>query len=105
KTFISRNVKTIEAVRRKSTQGVSLLLPIAKNGKSNRISRVGSLQISGPDTDQLLGMGIRQRPENNRVHDAEDCRIRADAQRQSDERNDRKAALLNQHSCAIAHVF
>src|SRR6266508_3778333 len=58
-----------------------------------------------PDHHQSLMLVKRQRPEQHGVDQTEYGRIRADAQRQSDDGYNCKAGLLQQHSRAEAQVL
>src|SRR5262249_3734743 len=48
---------------------------------------------------------VRQRVKQSGVHDAEEGRVRAKAERQRDDGNQREAGVLEQHSRAIAQVL
>ena len=48
------------------------------------------------DHDQLVGARIRQRLQQHAFDDAEDCRVRADADRKRQHRNRGKAGKLQQ---------
>src|SRR5215510_12509555 len=61
--------------------------------------------ICFPNHYQSLWLGIRQRPQDNRVHDTKDCRARADAQGQSQDPRRRKARMLQQSSNSVAQVL
>src|SRR5215510_15299880 len=63
------------------------------------------LRIGFVKDDQPLRLFIRQRAQQRGVDDAEDCRVRADAERESDDRNPREAGFLQQQSRAIAQVL
>src|SRR5487761_46117 len=54
-----------------------------------------------PDNHDLLRIGERQGPQQDCVYDAEYRRVRADAQRQCDDGNDREARVLAQRARAI----
>ena len=56
------------------------------------------------DERQPIGLGIRQRPEQNPVGQAEHGRACPDDQRQGDERGDREDRCLEQDADAVAHI-
>ena len=72
-----------------------------------RIRVVGGrvMGIHFRDRPDAVGFGIRQRAQQNSVHNAEDRRRRADAECQRDDRDSGKAGTLAQHAQAIANVL
>jgi hypothetical protein len=54
-------------------------------------ARVG--QVAVLNQVQPIGLRVRERPEQNAVDDAEDGRVRADAERQRDERHERDTGV------------
>ena len=54
---------------------------------------------------QLLRVIVRQRPQHDRIDYAENCCVRANAQRQRQYHHERQRRSLNQHSHAITHVL
>jgi hypothetical protein len=57
------------------------------------------------DDDQTLRFGVRQRPEQHRVDDAENRRVRANTERQGKKRGNREAGRPKQHSDAVSSVL
>jgi hypothetical protein len=57
------------------------------------------------DEREPLGLRERQGPEHHRVHDAEDRGVRADAERQRQERDGREARALGQPAQREPHVL
>ena len=66
-----------------------------------------SLSLSGPhrDVHQSLGVLVRERAEDRSVYHTEDGRIRADAERQGQDRNDGEARVLRQHPNSVPYVL
>src|ERR1051326_7114628 len=62
------------------------------------------LIFTTPGHDEALCVGIRQRPKQNYIDDAEDRRVRADAQRQCDDGNGREARSLQEISCSVTNI-
>src|SRR5262245_47609895 len=61
--------------------------------------------VGFPNHYQSLGLGIRQRPQDNCVNDTKDCRARPDAQGQGQDRRRRKARMLQQSTNSVAQVL
>src|SRR5262245_55478456 len=55
-----------------------------------------------PDDGQPLGIAVRQWAQQEAVDDAEDGRVRADAERERKYGDQGKARVLEQHSCAVS---
>ena len=58
-----------------------------------------------PDHHQPFGIRIGQRPEQQRVDDAEDCGVGADAQRQRDEGDHRERPCLQHHANGVPNIL
>ena len=56
------------------------------------------------DERQPIRLGIRQRPEQNAVGQAEDGGAGADDERERDQRGEREHRRLEQHADAVAHI-
>jgi hypothetical protein len=63
------------------------------------------LQVSGPNTVQIVGRRVWQWPKDDGVDDTEDCCIRADAQGQSNESYQSEGPVLKQHADSVAKVL
>src|SRR5262249_17987809 len=72
-----------------------------------RIGKVQPISFAGllPDPHQLLGAVIRQRAQQHTIHDAEDRRSRADAQRQGEHGDQAESRAAAQNAQAIANVL
>src|SRR5262249_8288151 len=55
--------------------------------------------------DEPVGIGVRQRPEQDRVDEAEDGAVGADAESEGEEGHEREAAPLRQHPRPKLHVL
>jgi hypothetical protein len=58
-----------------------------------------------PDDRDLVGVGIGKRLEEERVDNAEDGGIRADADRQCGDSNQAEARRATQHANGVCEVF
>src|SRR5215813_6478718 len=58
-----------------------------------------------PHLREPIGFRILKRAKQNGVDDAENRRVRADAERQRDDRYSRESGFLHQHSRAVAQVL
>src|ERR1019366_8802416 len=56
------------------------------------------------ETDQAIGLWVWQWPQQDAVHHAEDGRVRADAERERQCRDERESAMLEKLSDAEAYV-
>ncbi len=54
--------------------------------------------------DDEAGGGVRQRPEQDAIHHAEDGGVRADAEREGEDRDDRERGMLDELAEAVADV-
>jgi hypothetical protein len=57
------------------------------------------------DADEAIRFGIGQRPQHDGVHDREDCRVSADAERQSQHRPDGESRRSAQHAGRVGNVL
>lgn len=60
---------------------------------------------NGPDHDKPVRVWIRKRAEQGGIDEAEDNRVRADAQRQRQSCHHSEAGLLDQHAEAVKDVL
>ena len=77
--FGAAQIEAVEGVAREPVEHGRLLLPVADVRERCRVAGGGSADGRGPHGDEARGIAIRQRPQQHRVHDAEDGRVRADA--------------------------
>jgi hypothetical protein len=66
--------------RRHAGENLMLLLPIEEVVARDNVLEPAAMRILFPEHDKLVCVRIWQRPEKNRVHDAEDRRVRTDRQ-------------------------
>src|SRR5215468_213245 len=62
-------------------------------------------QVALPELRQAVGFPVRKRAQDERIHHAEERSVQADAERQRDYGNQRKAGPLHQHARAVAQVL
>ena len=55
--------------------------------------------------DQAIGIAKRERAQQHRVHDTEDCRSGADPEHQREQRRRRESGTLGQHPQAISNIL
>ncbi len=60
--------------------------------------------VLGVHTHQLLRIAVRERPQQQRVGDGENGRVRADSQGQSEDRRERESGVLAQHARAETEI-
>ena len=63
-------------------------------GPIDRLLRIARRRLS--QRDEPIGFDVRQRPQQNAVHHAEDGRRRADAESQRQDRDERERPLARQ---------
>ena len=68
------------------------------------VAHVPRAQLA-PDQHEPLGVDVRQRPQQDRVHHAENRRARADAERDRRDSDRREAGILPQHSGGVAEIL
>jgi hypothetical protein len=73
-------------------------------GREREITHVPLGEIGG-DQRQLARVAVRQRPQQHRIDDAEDCGRRADAEGERHERGERERRALAQRANAEGEVF
>jgi hypothetical protein len=61
--------------------------------------------IAEPDSNQAIGFGKGQRPQQHRIHDAENRRIRPDPKRERQNGERGEHGLLTQHTQGVANVL
>src|ERR1700683_213690 len=79
-------------------EDVVLLLPIEKICRRDFVSVEADTWHTLPKSDESGGLRELQRPKHQRVHHAENIRVRTDAQREREDGNSSKAGALAQHS-------
>ena len=62
------------------------------------------LRLGFEHDDELIGRGVGQWLEQNGVHDAEDCGVRADAEGEGENRNRGEAGILAHHAERVTRV-
>jgi len=62
-------------------------------------------RIRAQELDQLLRLSHRQHAEHERVDQAEDCRVRTDAERQRHDGNRREPVLFDEHPNGKSEVL
>ncbi len=84
----------------------ALVLPLPVGVIARRQTRFGNLrQIAVCDLHQTFGLRVGKRTEQQILHHAEDRRICANAQRQSQHRHNREPGILRQRANAVADVL
>src|SRR5262245_10722202 len=69
------------------------------------LSPLGAIRMAAHQLDDPIGLRVIERPQQYRIHDAEDRRVRADAERERHERRERKARSPDQGSNPVADVL
>jgi hypothetical protein len=64
-----------------------------------------SLGVEVRDGDEAIGIGERKRPQHDRVEAGEQRRVRGDAQRKRDDRDDGEARVLSQRPPGVPNVL
>jgi len=82
-----------------------LSLPVADFGDGKLDEGTVRGHVFFPSDDQPLLFGEGQRAQQHRIHDAEDQRVRSNAQSERDHGDQAKMGLLQQHSRAEAQVL
>src|SRR5262245_24649651 len=90
---------------RQTRKDLVLRSPVAKIGVTDALRYRSFCFIKVSHQHQLFRRAIWQWLEQHRVHHAENRSVRADAQRQRENSNQREAGFLHQHSRAIAQVL
>jgi hypothetical protein len=83
--------------------GAIAIVPKLRDGHADVLG-VGTAQIV-KHTDQLFGMGKGKRAEQDAVNNTEGSDVRADAEGQGENRDQREAGSLEQHSAGVADVL
>src|SRR6266446_1353102 len=84
----------------------SLIQRVRKNLRIVAIApHVSTFRPRGLQNDQLARIPHRKPPQQHLIEQGKDRRIRADAQRQGQNRNECKARVLPEHPQAVAHVL
>jgi hypothetical protein len=65
----------------------------------------GKVWLHFPEPDQAVRLRKFERTEQDRVHNAEDCRVCADPERQRNDRDCRNAAIPDEHAKPELHVL
>ena len=79
---------------------------VAPVGEIQRVNDVAlRVALGFPDAHQLMGLGERQRTQQDGIHDAEDSGIRADSQRQREYRDDAECRAATQQARSVAQIL
>ena len=94
-----------ERIERGQRQVAEHLLPLlhlekARIGKADAVEVL--LQVGRAQSDQAVRLRIRQRPEEHRIHHAEQRHVGADAEREAEDGNEREARRLDQLTDGVA---
>jgi len=81
-----------------------LLTPIDVIGNRDAGDRQAVARIGIVDVDEAFAIGVRQWFQQQRVDDAEDCGVGADAERERQHRGGEEAGARQQRTEAVAHV-
>src|SRR5882757_480954 len=82
----------------------ALLCPIPKVAGSSVHARGIFLGNGFPDLNHTIKIRQRKRPKHESIHIAENRRIRANAQRQSNDGKDSEARVLAQHAQSVKEI-
>ena len=74
------------------------LAPVQEIGRADDVRLALPRQVVLPDDDQAVGVVIGQALDEQRVDDAEDCRIGADADGQRENRDDAESRRANEQA-------
>ena len=88
---------------RHALEGFRLALPVEEVQIRNR--HLLELRRLLVNAHQLFRLWIRQRLDQHRIDDAKDGRVRANAERQGQQRDDRNHSPFEQHPHRVAQVF
>jgi hypothetical protein len=80
-------------------EDAGLLAPVEVVGGRDRVAVVGLVHAALPDHHDPRRRLVRERPQQQRVDDREDGRVRAHAQGHGQHRHGRKPRVLPQHPC------
>jgi len=67
--------------------------------------RIAISFLRAVEKHQPLRFMVRQRADEHRIHDAENCGVRANTERQRNNHDNRDAGVLQQHSRAVTQVL
>ena len=84
--------------------GPAAVAKVLQVGTGQRSTRVAQARLVEPDEDEAVGVPIGQRLEQHRVHDAEDGGVRADAERERDDDDDRQPAGAPEAAPCVAKI-
>src|SRR6185436_2799881 len=102
-TTHSRQVECIESITPNFLKRFCTHLPVLK--VRQRSANFHALFADLTDHYESIGVGKRQRIENNRVDETEDRSVSANSQGQSDYNHTRKARVLAQHAHRILQIL
>src|ERR1041385_149488 len=80
-----------------------LLFPVEEVGRCATPAAVRWYVL--PQGDETIGLPVRQRVEQDRIHDAEDRGVRTDAKRERDDGNRRHEGMLPQHPNTVFQIL
>ncbi len=79
-------------------------LPVRVVARRRRVAREARGGVVLPDEDDAIGIGVRQRPDQDGVDRGEDRRVGADAEGQRRDRDRGEARRLSQQAKAVAQI-
>ena len=82
-----------------------LLLPVKEVGRSDGKPIKPLLRNLFGDLHETIRIFVGQRAQQDRVDDAKDGGVGADAEGERDDRHGREAGVLRQHAQAVSHVL
>ncbi len=103
--FIAGDVVITRAVSREMREALIALLPFAVIGHRGAYISRAARHIHRQQPRQLFRFRIWQRTQQHGIDDAEDRRVRADAQRQREDGNQGESGILQQHSRAVTKIL
>jgi hypothetical protein len=92
-------------LRRQQLETAVLGPPIQEVWMGRRERRPTLRRIALPDTDEMLGILVRQRPQHHGVHNREECGVGADAQRKRHQGDGREAGAPHERTSAVSDVL
>src|SRR5882724_1658061 len=100
----STGKREIQGTKRGNLRESAIL--VAKGDEFRRGQRsVGQFRLQIPEPDNLFGMIEGQRLQQHSVHNAEDCGVRADAERERENCDGRESGIFHQTTESIAQVL
>jgi hypothetical protein len=99
---VGQQRRTPGADERHVFERMAAVAPVEERQVTDVAGRAGRPPLA--DRDEAIGIRVRQRTEQHRVEDAEDRRVRADAERQGHERDRCEAGRAPQQPRRVANV-